>query len=175
MAKRKPAGLSFEIDRLTRSIENVVTGDSLPTVVVPLTNADLKLVTRKNGWLFNWKQELRVMERSIHKLTIVGNPTVIQGLVSLEDRPDHLYMHLVENAPFNLGRNKVYAGVLGNLVAFGCKLAFKNGHEGNLAFDSKTALMQHYHETIGAEHVGGLRMVIDTPAALKLLNKYYPQ
>ena len=175
MAKRKPAGLSFEIDRLTRSIENVVTGDSLPTVVVPLTNADLKLVTRKNGWLFNWKQELRVMERSIHKLTIVGNPTVIQGLVSLEDRPDHLYMHLVENAPFNLGRNKVYAGVLGNLVAFGCKLAFENGHEGNLAFDSKTALMQHYHETIGAEHVGGLRMVIDTPAALKLLNKYYPQ
>ena len=156
MAKRKPAGLSFEIDRLTRSIENVVTGDSLPTVVVPLTNADLKLVTRKNGWLFNWKQELRVMERSIHKLTIVGNPTVIQGLVSLEDRPDHLYMHLVENAPFNLGRNKVYAGVLGNLVAFGCKLAFENGHEGNLAFDSKTALMQHYHETIGAEHVGGL-------------------
>ncbi len=174
MAKRKHTGLSFEIDKLTRSIEHVVTGHSAPTVVVPLTEADLSQVTKKNGWRFNWKQELRVRERSVYKLTIVWEPMVIQGLVSLEIRPDHVYMHLVENAPFNLGRKKVYAGVLGNLVAFGCKLAFESGHEGNLAFDSKTALMQHYHETLGAEHVGGLRMVIDTPAALKLLNKYYP-
>lgn len=92
----------------------------------------------------------------------------------MELRHDHVYMHLVENAPFNLGRNKVYAGVMGNLVAFGCKLAFENGHEGNLAFDSKTALMDHYHGTLGAEYAGGLRMVIDTPAALQLVKKYYP-
>ncbi len=175
MAKRPTSGLSFEVDKLTRSIENVVTGDRLPTLVIPLTEADLRQVTRRNGWLFNWKQEMHAKERSVYKLTIVGNLNVIQGLVSLEKRPDHVYMHLVENAPFNLGRNKVYAGVLGNLVAFGCKLAFENGHEGNLAFDSKTALMQHYHETLGAEHVAGLRMVIVTPAALKLLKKYYPE
>ncbi len=174
MKKPRSTELSFEIDKITRSIENVVTGDSLPTVVMLLTNADLKLVTRKNGWLFNWKLELLVEERRVYKLTIAGNPTIIQGLVSLELRNDHVYMHLVENAPFNLGRNKVYAGVMGNLVAFGCKLAFENGHQGNLAFDSKTALMQHYHETLGGEHVGGLRMVIDTPAALHLVNKYFP-
>ncbi len=63
---------------------------------------------------------------------------------------------------------------MGNLVAFGCKLSFENGTGGNLAFDSKTALMQHYHETLGAERVGGLRMIIDTPAAVKLMNMYYP-
>ncbi len=32
MGKRKVKGLSFEIDKLTRSIENVVTGDSFQTV-----------------------------------------------------------------------------------------------------------------------------------------------
>ena len=174
MKKRKQRGLAFEIDKLTRSIENVVTGDSFVTVVLSLTKDDLKNVKRKNGWLFNWKQEFNSPERNTFKLTIVENPMVIQGLVSLEVRPDFVYMHLVENAPFNLGRNKVYAGVLGNLVAFGCKLSFENGSEGALAFDSKTALMQHYHHTLGALHVGGIRMVIDTPAALKLVNKYFP-
>jgi hypothetical protein len=33
-------------------------------------------------------------------------------------------MHLVENAPFNKGQTKVYAGVAGNLVAYACKLSF---------------------------------------------------
>jgi hypothetical protein len=47
--------LDFEIDKLTNSIENVVTGDCFPTVVLPFTRADLKQVTKKNGWNFNWK------------------------------------------------------------------------------------------------------------------------
>jgi hypothetical protein len=45
-------------------------------------------------------------------------------------------MHLVENAPFNQGENKVYSGVEGNLVAFACKLSFQRGHEGNVSFIS---------------------------------------
>ena len=43
-AKRKHRGLAFKIDKLTRSIENVVTGDSFQTVVLPLTKADQKKV-----------------------------------------------------------------------------------------------------------------------------------
>jgi hypothetical protein len=45
--------LDFEIDKLTRSIENVVSGDSFPTEISYLTRTDLKQVTKKNGWLFN--------------------------------------------------------------------------------------------------------------------------
>ena len=91
MKKRRPQGLSFEIDKLTRSIENVVTGDSFPTVVLPLTKDDLKVVTGKNNWLFNWKQEFKEAKRETFKLTIVGNPAIIQGLVSLEKEADHTW------------------------------------------------------------------------------------
>jgi len=83
-------------------------------------------------------------------------------------------MHLVESAPFNKGKTKVYAGVPGNLVAFASKLAFQRGHEGNVSFFSKTQLVQHYIDTLGAMHVGGRIMIIDTIAALKLINKYFP-
>ena len=93
--------------------------------------------------------------------------------MSLEVKADHVYMHLVESAPFNKGANKLYSGVPGNLVAFACKLSFQRGHAGNVAFISKTQLIEHYVESLGAVHFGGRIMIIDTKAATKLVNRYF--
>jgi len=173
--KRKETGLDFEVDKLTNSIENIKSGDSFPTEISLLTKVELKNLTKKNGWLFDWKFEFKQPERDVYKLTIVNNQTVIQGLISLEVKADHVYMHLIESAPFNKGKAKVYAGVPGNLVAFACKLSFQRGHEGNVSFYSKTQLIQHYIASLDAMHVGGRIMIIDTTAALKLINKYFPR
>jgi hypothetical protein len=173
--KRQISGLDFLIDKLTNSIENVVTGDSFPTDITLIKSVDLKTVNKKNNWQFDWKLELKQPERDVYKLTIVNNQSVIQGLISLEIKSDHVYMHLVESSPFNKGKTKVYAGVPGNLVSFACKLAFQRGHEGNVSFFSKTQLVQHYIDTLGAIHVGGRIMIIDTVASLKLINKYFPK
>ena len=174
MKKHKLTGLDFEVDKLTNSIENVITGDNFPTDITLITSSDLKIATKKNGWVFDWKLEFKEPARDVYKLTIVNNQTVIQGLISLEVKEDHVYMHLVESAPFNKGKAKIYAGVPGNLVAFTCKLSFQRGHEGNISFLSKTQLIQHYMEILGAIHFGGRVMIIDTNAALKLINKYFP-
>ena len=173
MEKDAEIGLDFVINQLTNSIENVITGDSFQTEISILQNSDLKSLTKKNGWLFNWKEEFKNPVRDIYKLTIFGNSKIIQGLVSLEVKSDHVYMHLVENAPFNKGQTKVYVGVAGNLVAYACKLSFQRGHEGNVSFFSKTQLVQHYIDSLGARHVGGRIMIVDTIAALKLINKYF--
>ena len=174
MKKQQNKGLDFIIDKLTNSVQNVVTGDSFATDISLVTTTDLKTVIKKNNWRFDWKLEFKQPQRDVFKLTIVNNQSVIQGLISLEIKSDHVYMHLVESAPFNKGKTKVYAGVPGNLVAFACKLAFQRGHEGNVSFFSKTQLVQHYIDTLGAMHVGGRIMIIDTIAALKLINKYFP-
>ena len=169
----KETGLDFIIDKLTNSIENVVTRDSFTTEISILTTNDLKTATHKNGWLFNWKDESKEPARDVYKLTIVNNPAIIQGLISLEVKSEHVYMHLVESAPFNKGKTKIYSGVPGNLVAFACKLSFQRGHEGNVSFLSKTQLVEHYVKTLGAFHFGGRVMIIETQAALKLINKYF--
>ena len=122
MKKDLEIGLDFVVDKLTNSIENVITGDSFSTDISLITQKELKTITKKNGWLFNWLMEFKYPERDIYKLTIVNNQNIIQGLISLEVKQDHVYMHLVESASFNKGKNKVYAGVPGNLVAFACKL-----------------------------------------------------
>ncbi len=124
MNKSNEIGLDFIIDKLTNSIENVYTGDSFPTDISILTSKDLKTVTKKNGWLFNWREEYNEPSRDVYKLTIVNNPTIIQGLISLEVKSDHVYLHLLESAPFNKGKTKIYSGIPGNLVAFACKLSF---------------------------------------------------
>ena len=173
MDKDVEIGLDFIIDKLTNSIVNVITGDSFQTEISILQNSDLKSVTKKNGWLFNWREEFKNPVRDIYKLTISGNSKIIQGLVSLEVKYDHVYMHLVENAPFNKGQSKVYIGVAGNLVAYACKLSFQRGHDGNVSFLSKSQLVEHYEKTLGAFHFGGRIMIIETNSALKLINKYF--
>lgn len=173
MKKNNEIALDFIIDKLTNSIDNVVTGDSFATDISVLLNSDLKTVSKKNGWLFNWRNEFKEPARDLYKLTIVNNPTIIQGLISLEVKADHVYMHLVENAPFNKGKTKMYSGVPGNLVAFACKLSFQRGHEGNVSFLSKTQLVDHYIKTLGAFHFGGRVMIIETRSALRLINKYF--
>lgn len=169
----KESGLDFEIDKFTNSIENVITGDSFATEISLMNQSDLKTVSRSRGWVFNWRDEFKEPARDVYKRTILNNPTIIQGLISLEVKSDHVYMHLVESAPFNKGKSKMYSGVLGNLVAFSCKLSFQRGHDGNVSFLSKTQLIEHYEKTLGATHFGGRVMIIETKAALKLINKYF--
>ena len=98
---------------------------------------------------------------------------IIQGLLCIEDKKDHIFLHLLESAKFNKGKQKVYLGVAGNLVAFACKISFEKGYEGFVAFDSKTALIKHYEQTLGATHFRGQRMFIETRAATQLVAKYF--
>ena len=49
--------LGFVIDKLTNSIENVQSGDSFPTEISLLNKLELKNITKKNGWKFNWANE----------------------------------------------------------------------------------------------------------------------
>ena len=174
MKKNKEIGLDFLVDKLTNSIENVVTGDSFATEISILTTADLKTVSKTKAWIFNWKDEFKQPQRDVYKLTIVHNPQIVQGLISLEVKSDHVYMHLVESAPFNKEQTKMYSGVPGNLVAFACKLSFQRGHDGNVSFTSKTQLIEHYEKSLGAFHFGGRLMIIETQSALRLINKYFP-
>jgi hypothetical protein len=171
--KRKQLWLGFEVDKLTNSIENVNSGDNFSTEISLLTKTDLKVVTKKNGWQFNWILEFKSPPREVYKLTITNNQNIIQGLVSLEIKPDHVHLHLIESAPFNIGKGKTYLGVPGNLVAFACKLSFQRGGEGYVSFLAKTRLIEHYKRTLGAVHFGGHNMVITTEGALKLTNKYF--
>jgi len=164
--------VDIEIDKLTNSIENRITNDVFDTEVVQLFAKD-KHQIKKEDWRFDWHVELSNKNRQVYKLVIKNNTSIIQGLLSLELKTDHIYMHLIESASFNRGKEKVYLGVPGNLVAFACKISFDCGFDGYVAFDAKTVLIRHYQETLYATHFKGTKMYIETLAALRLVKQYF--
>lgn len=164
--------LDFVIDKLTNSIENTLTGEVFDTEIVKLTSIDTKQI-KKELWQFDWHKELKDKTKEVYKLTTVNNPTIIQELLSIEDKKDHVFMHLIESSKFNKGKGKVYFGVPGNLVAFACKVSVDKGYEGFLAFDAKSSLIKHYEQSLHATHFRGLRMFIETSAALRLISQYF--
>ena len=172
MAKYQP--FDIEIDKLTRSIENAISGDSFKTEVLELTLADTKKLKRAD-WLFEWKVEAKSKDRMVYKLVILENPNIIQGLISLQDRGDHIFMTLIESSKFNRGAKKIYLGVPGNLVAFACKLSFEKGYGGYVSFESKSKLKEHYKKTLKAHFLFGNFMAIDSKAAVKLIDQYFPK
>ena len=173
MKRQKKILLDFVIDRLTNSILNTISGDSFQTEVSNFTIKDCKQATKKNGWNFNWKSELENNANEVYKLTIVNNPDITQGILSIRKESDHIFMNLLESAPFNIGHGKLYEGVAGNLVAYACKLSFQFGFDGFIAFTAKTKLISHYETSLGAYHFGGHRMIIETHAAKNLVEKYF--
>ncbi|MBK9732189.1 MAG: hypothetical protein IPO83_13040 [Chitinophagaceae bacterium] len=172
MKKSRHKPLEFVIDKITNSIENTLTGEVFDTEVVRLTVKDVNQI-KKGDWQFQWALEIKDKTKEVYKLTTTNNPTIIQGLISIEDKQDHIFMHLIESAKFNKNKNKVYLGVPGNLVAYACKISVEKGYEGFLAFDAKTTLIQRYQESLYATHFRGLRMFIETRAAQRLISQYF--
>ena len=84
-----------------------------------------------------------------------------------------MLIHLVENAKFNQGKGKLYAGVAGNLFAFACKKSFDLGYDGYVTFVPKSKLVEHYIQTLGAQLFMGHKLSIDSIAAKKLIDRYF--
>ncbi|MBO9562325.1 MAG: hypothetical protein J7621_06095 [Niastella sp.] len=171
--KNQYYGIDILIDKLTNSIENTISGDSFKTDVLPVTANDLKRIKKKD-WSFDWHKEWQDAKKQLFKLVIRDSLNIVQGLISIEDRGDHIFMHLIESAKFNKGIKKLYVGVPGNLVAFACKISFEKGYEGFISFESKTKLIAHYKKSLGAFVIAGQLMGLDTSASLTLIHKYFP-
>jgi hypothetical protein len=59
MPRQTKYHIGVEIDKLTNSIQNIISGDSFPTDVHPISKADLKNVTKKNKWLLIGQKNLK--------------------------------------------------------------------------------------------------------------------
>lgn len=55
MKKNKIISLDFEIDKLTNSIENAISGEVFDTLIVKLRTVDSKQIKKKNGYLIGAK------------------------------------------------------------------------------------------------------------------------
>jgi hypothetical protein len=170
MDKEAKIELDFIIDKLTNSIENTISGEVFNTVISRIS--ETKKI-KKSDWIFDWHSEIKSESKYVYCLTTQNNQNIIQGLISINDKGDHIFMDLIENAKFNKGKSKLYTGVAGNLVAFACKTSFEKGYNGVVSFIAKTQLIDHYIQTLGAKLFSFNRLFIDTKEAKILTTKYF--
>lgn len=163
-----------EVDVLTSSVIEVSSGLTFETDATKIDNQFIKEIHKKDGWKFNWKREFKTPHREIFKLTLKENKFVLLGMISLEMKYDHVHIHLVESSPPNIGKQKKFLGIGGNLFAFACKVSNDCGFEGNISFIAKTNLIQYYSINLGAEYLGTGRMIIKEYSAATLIKKYFP-
>jgi hypothetical protein len=166
--------LEVVIDELTPCLIHRESGEEYKTVMEPLSKSDLKHLTKEQGWVnFDWKKEFLTPNRHVFKLMVAGSDE-IQGLISFEIAQGYVDVFLVESAPWNVGSStQVFIGVGAHLFAFACKISFQMGFDGVIAFTSKTNLIHHYQEKLGAIRIGGHLMTIETNAAKKLVERYF--
>lgn len=170
--KRNLRGVSIQVDKLTYSIEDIISGQRFETTLSRLVPESLSEI-KKSHWSFDWRLEILTPDREVYKLCRVDEPREIQGLVSLENLNDHIYLHLIESAKANRGKQKKFQGVAGNLFAFACRISLDKGYGGIIAFDSKTTLIDHYQKTLGARILFGRRLVLDPDVAKNLAFQYF--
>ena len=165
--------LNIFIDGLTNSIRRIADGKSCDTEMSLASRGDINLATKKNNWHFPRVTEFKREDRTVYKLTLKDEPGILQELISLSKMADHVYVHLAESAPLNYGDAKKHEGVGGNLFAFACKLSWDSGNEGIIAFQSKTKLIGHYQQVLGAVRIGGHNMIVYPEQALILIRQYF--
>lgn len=142
-----------------------------------ITSAILKeMPKKKNGWNFTWRTLFKVEGNEVYKLTLQENHSEIEGMLMLTLMNDEMvYMNTIEVAPHNHGSKGKYDNVAGCLIAYACLRSFelgKNNYEGFLTFESKTELIELYHDRYGATLAAGQRMFIEPEISLELIEKY---
>lgn len=85
-------------------------------------NSDLPSRSEEAGWIgFQWSTYMSSTSFEVYKLRV--------------------QVHLVENAPWNIGQSSQdFRGVGAHLFAIACKRSFECGAEGSVAFQAKTNL-----------------------------------
>ncbi len=131
---------------------------------------------KKDGWQFNWQSLYKTEGAEIYILCLEETPKQVEGMVMLSVMYEEMpYLHNIEVAPHNLGREGRYDNAAGCLLAYCCSKSFdlgKNAYEGYLVFDSKTELIPYYNTKYGAQVSIPPTMYFDRDTALILMKKY---
>jgi|GEM_PF-6690595 len=123
--------IDIEIDEETPCLVHRVSGETYQTEFARLTFDDLEQVGEEAGWIgFDWRFYLEDKNFEVYKLLVQGD-NAIQGIVCLGVRGSWVEVYLVENAPWNIGRerqefrgvgltcSRLHAGVVSRQVAKG--------------------------------------------------------
>jgi hypothetical protein len=133
-----------------------------------ITKSDYSKAT-KSAYFFDWKTE---KQNEVFKINIQGSDEIL-GLMSLTEQPDkRIHINLLAVSKENRGKEKIYEGIAGNLIAWACREAVKrSGEEACVSLVPKTNLIKHYKTEYGMLQ-GGKSLFLSDDALLVILDRF---
>lgn len=122
------------------------------------------------GWNFIWNDSYN--ENSLKLAAWLDDE--LQGLIEYERMFNEMFneVRLIESAPHNVGKHKIYGNVPGTLFATVAQDAFEQGFDGFVVLEAKSNLINHYILKYGAKLTHGRRLVFDAAASNKLIEEF---
>jgi len=151
------------------NINNVKTGDVFKVEILSVTDKDYNRITKKRFW-FNWKKE---KDQEVYKLQITGTKEIL-GLMSIEDikSESRVEIRLLAVSAENMGTDKTYENIIGNLIAFASKYSLRMyGELACISLIPKTEIVQHYIDKYDM-YIAGVSLCLDGIELINLINKY---
>lgn len=143
-------------------------------IVIELAESDDYKVLVKKRFSFVWKVVRKTAV--VYKLQIEGDDDIL-GALGLVDWPDEqrIEIKLLASSVENIGKDKIYEGIAGCLIAFACRLAVtKYGIRACVSLVPKTELIKHYMEKYYMQHAGR-QLYLDGNSLIKILKEYYEE
>lgn len=144
-------------------------GKILPVTIMRLNKSQVAAINKTKRFPFNWNKE---KDCEIYQLNVKGLAEPL-GLLAVKDRPEDiaLEIRLLASSSENIGKEKTYERIAGNLIAFACRLAFQRGYGGYVCLKPKTELTSHYQELYGFQSTK-LFLITEGSNSLDLINRY---
>lgn len=143
------------------------TGEKVDVVASPATQSELS--ESRDNFQFNFLTLSR--KYTVYKLQ-AGTDLTIHGLVAFRPTAGALECANMEICNANKHGKPVYHGIGMVMVSLCCKVSLDEGLDGCIYFDAKNRLIPYY-ERFGAKHIFGLRMIMDSDKARKLIDLYF--
>lgn len=143
------------------------TGEKVDAVASPATQSEL--IETRDRFHFNFQTLAK--KYAIYKLQAIDAPA-IQGLVAFRLGTGALECTNMEICDTNKHGKPVYHGIGRAMVALCCKVSLDEGLDGCIYFDAKNRLIPYY-ERFGARHLFGLRMIMESANAKRLIDLYF--
>lgn len=145
------------------------TGEPKNIVVEQLEDSDFKNIT-KSRYHFNWEEQ---KANDVFKLRLIESDEIL-GLMSLKVHRDEMRIEIVLIACSieNMGKNKIYDRIAGNLIAFACREAIKLfGADACVSLLPKTELKKYYISQYGMLDAGR-QIYVESNSLFNLLKEY---
>ncbi|MBP4140011.1 N-acetyltransferase [Flavobacterium cupreum] len=139
-------------------------------VVIELVSEEDYLFITEDDYHFDWELEKKNV---VYKLKFPDDDEIL-GLMSLKDIPSESRVEIIllASSVINTGKNKIYDGIAGNLIAFACRESVRlYADNAFVSLHPKTELKSYYMAQYGFQNAG-IQIYLESTPMFNLMNKY---